>query len=211
MAWYIQSDEREEPTTKDTLSRKTLLQIWWGNQELSRQAKVKRIQHHQSSFTTNAKGTSLGRKQGEGKALSSFQFSSVAQSCLTLCNPMDCSMPGFPVHHQLQAVYTNTYPLSQWCHPTISSSAIPFSSCLQSCPASGSFPMSEFFALGGQSISFSFSISPSNDYSGLISFRFHWLDLLAIQGTLKSPPQHHSWKASFFSFLYGPTLTSIHD
>ena len=56
--------------------------------------------------------------------------------------------------------------------------------------------MSEFFALGGQSISFSFSISPSNDYSGLISFRFHWLDLLAIQGTLKSLLQYHSSKVS---------------
>ena len=67
MAWYIQSDEREEPTTKNTLPSMTLLQIWWRNQKLSRQAKVKRIQHHQTSFTTNAKGISLGRIQEKEK------------------------------------------------------------------------------------------------------------------------------------------------
>ena len=86
-------------------------------------------------------------------------------------------------------------PLSQWCHPTISSSVIPFSFCLQSFPASGSFPMSQFFVSGGQSI-FSFSISPSTEYAGLISFRMDWLDFLAVQGTLKSLLQHHSSKAS---------------
>ena len=69
MKWYIKSDEREELTTKNTLPRKTLIQIWWRNQKLSRQAKVKRIQHHQTSFTTNAKGTSLGRRHREGKDL----------------------------------------------------------------------------------------------------------------------------------------------
>ena len=62
MAGYIESDEREKPTTKDTLPSKTLLQIWWRNQKFSRQAKVKRIQYHQRSFTTKAKGTSSGRK-----------------------------------------------------------------------------------------------------------------------------------------------------
>ena len=81
-------------------------------------------------------------------------------------------------------------------HPTISSSDIPFSSCLQSFPGSGSFQMSQFFASGDQNICFSFSISPSNEYSGLISFRMDWLDLLAVQGTLKSLLQHHSSKAS---------------
>ena len=94
-------------------------------------------------------------------------------------------------------VYSNSCPLSWWCHPTISSSVIPFSSCLQSFPASGSFSISQFFASSGQSIkSFSFSISPSKEYSGLISFRMDWLDLLAVQGTLKSLLQHHSSKAS---------------
>ena len=76
--------------------------------------------------------------------------------------------------------------VSWWCHPIISPSVSPFSSCLQSFPALGSFPVSWFFASGGQSISFSFSISLSNEYSGLISFRIDWVDLLAVQGTLKS-------------------------
>ena len=67
MAWYSLGDEREEPTTKHTLPSKTLVQIWWRNQKLSRQAKLKRIQQHQTSFTTNAKGTSLGRKHKKKK------------------------------------------------------------------------------------------------------------------------------------------------
>ena len=75
---------------------------------------------------------------------------------------------------------SNSCPSSQWCHPAISSSVIPFCSCPQSLPASGSFLMSQLFASGGQNIkSFSFSISPSNEYSGLISFRIDWFDLLA--------------------------------
>ena len=74
----------------------------------------------------------------------SVQFSSVAQSCPTLCHPVDCSSPGLPVHHQLPE-FTHLCPLSRWCHPTISSSVVPFSSCLQSFPASGSFQMSQFF------------------------------------------------------------------
>ena len=92
-------------------------------------------------------------------------------------------------------VYSNSCPSSWWCHPTISSSIIPFSSRLQSFPVSGSFPMSQLYASGGQSI-FSFNISPSNEYSGLISFRIDWLDLFAVQETLKSLLQHHSSKAS---------------
>ena len=86
-------------------------------------------------------------------------------------------------------------PLSQWCHPTISSSVIPLFSCLQSFPASGSFLKSQFIISGGQKY-WSFSFSPFNEYSGLISFRMDWLDLLAVQGTLKSLLQHHSSKAS---------------
>ena len=84
-----------------------------------------------------------------------------------------------------------------WCHPTISYSVVPFSSHLQSFQASGSFPMSQFFSSGGQRIGvFSFSISPSNEYSGPISFRIDRLDLPAVQGTLKSLLQQHSSKAS---------------
>ena len=94
-------------------------------------------------------------------------------------------------------VYSNSCPSSQWCHTAISSSVIPFSSCPQSLPASGSFSVSQLFTWGGQSIgSFSFSISPSNEHPGLISFRVDWLDLLEVQGTLKGLLQHHSSKAS---------------
>ena len=93
-------------------------------------------------------------------------------------------------------VYPNLCPLSQWCHPTISSSVIPFSSCFQSFPASEFFQMSQLFASGGQSIgaSPSTSVLPINTQD--ISFRMDWLDLLEVQGTLKSFLQHHSSKAS---------------
>ena len=92
--------------------------------------------------------------------------------------------------------YSNSCPSSQWHHPTIPSSVIPFSSCLQSFPASGSFPLSQFFTSGSQSIGASDSvISPANDYAGLISFRMDCLDFLAVQGTLKSSTKHSS-KAS---------------
>ena len=91
---------------------------------------------------------------------------------------------------------SNSCPLSWWCHPTISSSMVPFSSCPQSLPASGSFQMSQLFTSGGQSIGVSALTSASNEHSGLISFRMHWLDLLAVQGVLKSLLQYHSSKAS---------------
>ena len=88
-------------------------------------------------------------------------ISSVPQSCPTLCDPMDCGTPGFPVLHHLP-VCSNSCPLSQWCHPTISSSVIPLSSCLQSFPASGSFLMSLFFTSSGQSIGVSASVLQMN-------------------------------------------------
>ena len=125
-------------------------------------------------------------------------FSFVAIQSLShvwLCDPMDwlqhvrllCPSPS-------PAVCSNSCPLSEWRHPTISFSVIHFSSHLQSFAISGSFQKSQFFTSGSQS--FSFSISPSNEYSGLISFRMDWLDLLAVQGTLKSVLQHHSSRAS---------------
>ena len=92
---------------------------------------------------------------------------------------------------------SNSCPSSWWCHPIISFSVLPFSSRLQSFPASGSFPTSHFFPLAGRSCSF-------NEYSGLISLRMDWLDLLAVQGILKSLLQHHSsntsilWHSVFF-------------
>ena len=80
-------------------------------------------------------------------------FSSVAQSCPTLCNPMDWMKHArLPCPSPTPRACSKSCPLSQWCHPTISSSAVPFSSCVQSFPASGSFPMSQFFTLDGQSI-----------------------------------------------------------
>ena len=102
-----------------------------------------------------------------------------AKSCLTLCDPMNCSTPGLPVHHQL-GVHPDSRPSSQWCHPAISSSVVPFSSCPQSLPASGSFPMSQLFTWGAQSIgiSASASVPPMNtqdwfplEWTGWISFQ----------------------------------------
>ena len=110
---------------------------------------------------------------------------------------MNYSMPGFPVLHCLLEFVQMHVHSSLWCHSTISSSVAPFSSCPQSFPLSGSFPMSRLFASGDQSIgaSFSFSISPSSEHSGLISFRIDWFHLLAVLGTLKNLHQHHSSKA----------------
>ena len=94
-------------------------------------------------------------------------------------------------------VYSDSRPSSQWCHPAISSSVVPFSSCPQSLPASESFPMSQLFAWGGQStgVSALASFLPKKS-QGWSSFRMDWLDLLAVQGTLKSLLQHHTSKAS---------------
>ena len=106
---------------------------------------------------------------------------SVTKSSLTLCDTMDCSTPGVSPE-----VCSNTCPLSWWCHPAISSSVSRFSSCPQSFPASGSFPRESSLHIRWPKYwSFSFSISPSNEYSELISFRIDWFDL-AVQRTLNS-------------------------
>jgi len=112
--------------------------------------------------------------------LLSVQFSSVAQSCPTLCDPMNHSMPGLPVHHQLPE-FTQTHDLRVGdALPAISSSVIPFSSCSQSLPASESFPMSQLFAWGGQStgVSASASFLPMNtqDWSPL-----EWTGWISLQ------------------------------
>ena len=122
-----------------------------------------------------------------------FCCCSVAQSCITFCNPTDCSTPGFPVHHDLQRLLNlmSVMPSNHriLCHPLL----------LQP----STFP--SLRVISNESVlhirwpkywSFSFCISPSNEYSGLISFRMDWLDLLAVQGTLKSLLQHHSTKVS---------------
>ena len=125
-------------------------------------------------------------------------------SMLFSCSVMSNSLrPHEPQHARppcpspTPGVHPNPCPLSQWCHPASSSSVVPFSSCPQSFPASGSFLMSQLFAIRWSKY-WSFSISPSNEYSGLFSFRMDWLDLLAVQGTLKSLFQHHSSIASIF-------------
>ena len=126
------------------------------------------------------------------------QFSLAAQSCPTL-QPHILQHTRLAIHHQCPEPTQTTCPLYRWCHPIISSCVVPFFSCNQSFPASGSFSVSQFFPSGGQSIGGSASaVSPSNDYSGLISFRIDWFDLLAVQGTLKSLLQHHSSKQQFF-------------
>ena len=102
-----------------------------------------------------------------------------------------------PYPSQTPRDYSNSFPSSQWCHPTISSSIIPFSSCPQSFPAIRVFSNESALRMRWPKYwSFSFSISPSSEQPGLISFRMDWLDLLAVQQTLKSLLQHHSSKAS---------------
>ena len=142
-------------------------------------------------------------------------ISLVSQSCLTLCDPMDCSTPGFPVHHQLPE-FAQTY-----VHRV--SDAIQLSHPLSS-PSLPTFNLSSIRVFSNESIlhirwpkylSFSFSISPSNEYSGLISFRIYWFDLLAVLGTLKNLFQHHSlkalilWHSAFFMVqLSHPYITT---
>ena len=132
---------------------------------------------------------------------------SVIKSSPALCHPMDCSTPGFSVLHYLLE-FAQTHALCQWCYPSISSSVDPFSSCLLSFPASGSFLVNQFFASGN----FSFSISPSNEYSGLISFSWLVWSCSPRDSWESSPPsQFKSINSSALSFLYGPDLTSMHD
>ena len=137
---------------------------------------------------------------------------SVAQSCPTLCDPMDCSTPGFLVYHQLPG-------LAQ----TISiESVMPSNHLILCCPLfllPLIFPSNRVFSnelalhiRWSKYQSFNFSLNPSNEYSGLISFKIDWFDLLAVQGTLKTLLQHHSTKPSLvLRLLYGPTLTPIHN
>ena len=145
-----------------------------------------------------------------------FQFSSVAQSCPTLCNPMDCTTPGLPVHHQL---LEPTQTLVHW----VGGAVQPSHPLWSPSPPASIYPSIRVFS--NESLrrirwpkywSFSFNISPSNEYSGMISFRMDWLDLFAVQGTLKSLLQHHSSKASilwcstfFIVQLSHPYMTAV--
>ena len=124
-----------------------------------------------------------------------IQFSSVAQSGPTLCNPMDCSTPGLLVHHQLR-VCSNSCPFIQWCHPTISSSVVPFSSHLQLSQHQGVSQWVSSMHQVAKVLQFQLQHQSFQWIFGLISFRMDWLDLLTVQGTLKSLLQHHSSEAS---------------
>ena len=130
-------------------------------------------------------------------SLSSVQFShSVVSDSL---RPHELQHPRPPCPSPTPRVYPNSCPSSRWCHPTISSSVVPFSSCPPSPPRIRVFSNESLFTSDEPRYwSFSFSISPSNEQLGLISFRMDWLDLLAGQGALKSLLQHHSLKASIF-------------
>ena len=139
----------------------------------------------------------------------SVQFSSITQSCPTLCDPMNRSMPGLPVHDQLpestqthQSVMPSNHLIL--CHSLLLLPLI-FSS-------TGVFSNESVLPIRWPKY-WSFSISPSDEYSGLISFRNDWFDLLAVQGTLKSSPtpQFKSINSLALSLLDGPALTSIHD
>ena len=133
------------------------------------------------------------------------QFSSVTQSCPTLCNPMDCSMPGLSVHHQLLE-FTQTHV--HWVGDTIQPS-YPLLLPLIFLSIRFFSNESALHMRWPKYWSFSVSISPSNEHSGLIFFRLDWLDLLAVQGTLKSLFQHHSSKASIAGYIFGQFLFRI--
>ena len=142
-----------------------------------------------------------------------FQFSSVTQSCLTLCDPMDCSTPGLLVHHQLpELIQTHVHWVGDGIQPSHPLSFLLLPPSI--------FPSIRVFSHESalhirwpKCWSFSFNISPSNEHPGLISFRMDWLDLLAVQGTRKSLLQHHSSKASILrrSNFFKVQLTSIYD
>ena len=126
-----------------------------------------------------------------------FSFSSVTQSCLTLCDPMDARPPCPSPSPRL---YANSCPLSRWCHPTISFPVVPFSSCFQCFPASGSLQMSQLFTSGWPKYwGFSFNISPSNDYLGLISFRIDWFVFLLSRELSRVFSSNTVQKHQFFS------------
>ena len=151
-------------------------------------------------------------------ALIAFQFwrkfSSVAQSCPTLCEPMDCNTPDFPVHYQLlELTQTHVHRVGDAIQPShpLSSASPPTFNLSQN---QGLFQQVSSSHQVAKVLEFQLQLGPSNKHSGLISFRMDWLDLLAVRRTLKSLLQHHSSKASIFlvlNFLYSLTFTSIHD
>ena len=143
----------------------------------------------------------------------SVQFSSVAQSCPTL-RPHELQHARPPCPSPTPGVHSDSRPSSQWCHPAISSSFVPFSSCPQSLPASESFPMSQLFTWGGQCIGVSAlaSFLPMNTQDWSPLGWTGWISCSPRDSQESSPtPQFKSINSSVLSFLYTPTLTSIHD
>ena len=143
-----------------------------------------------------------------------FQFSSVPESCPTLCSPMDCSRLPYP--SSTLGVWSNSCPLSCWCHTTISFSVFPFSSCLHSFPASGSFQMSQFFASGGQNIGVSAlaSVLPMNiqdwfplGLTGLISLLFKGLSKVFSNTTVQ---EHQFFGTQLSAELFSWSSSHIH-
>ena len=131
-----------------------------------------------------------------------FQFSSVAQSCLTLCDPLGCSTPGFPVHHQLlELAQIHVHWVGDAIQPShfLSSPPPPTFNLSQH---QGLFQWVSSVHQVAKGLEFSFSINPSNEYSGLIILGLTGFDLIAVQGTLKSLLQHHSSKASIDSHIH---------
>ena len=125
-----------------------------------------------------------------------YQFSSVAQSCLTLCHAMNHSMPGLPVHHQLpESTQSHVHSVGDAIQPSHPLSS-PSPPALNLSQHQGIFKESALHIKWPKYWTFSCTISPSNEHPGLISFRMDWLDLLAVRGTLKSLLQHHSSKTS---------------
>ena len=146
-------------------------------------------QRHLKLEKTLRKMTNI-KKKGSTRVLVQFSHSVMSDSW----QPHGLQHTRPPCPSPNPSAFSNSCPSRQWCHPTISSSFVPFCSCLQSFPASESFPNESVFHIRWPKY-WSFSISPFNEYSGLISFRMDWLDLLAVQGTLESLLQHHSSKA----------------
>ena len=154
---------------------------------------------------------------GLGHNNPSFLFSSVQFSHSVTSDslqPHESQHTRPPCPSPTPGVHSNPCPLCRWCHPTFSSSVIPFSSCPQSCPASGSFPMSLFFVSGAQStgVSTSASVLPMNIQDWFPLGWTGWSPCSLRDPQESSPiPQFKSINSSALSFLYGPTLTSIHD
>ena len=142
---------------------------------------------------------------------SSVQFSSSVVSDSFRPHESQHARPPCPT--PTPGVHLNSRPSGQWCHPAISSSVVPFSSCPQSLPSSESSNESTLRMRWPKYWTFSFSIIPSKEHPGLISFRMDLLDLLAVQGTLKSLLQHYRSKASILqrSAFFVVQLTSIHN